>query len=178
MKIFLKLPLESSSGYNLTESLAQSFCPSKCQTERECDLHDHLFRKHCVVHCRIRCCRDVMKILPTLTKDNIIFFNFLSQQEITGTTGNVYLYNRPHISLLRNINEIIICQWDYFKELFYFKMINRLVLNFKMLLRRINMPYCSENLCCITSYKIRELERKLFSPWRRWSWSACGCALQ
>lgn len=45
---------------------------SKCQFKREFGLYDCLFRKHLVVHHRIRWCKDLIIILPRLTKDNII----------------------------------------------------------------------------------------------------------
>lgn len=73
IKIFSQLNLHNSSAYEFnrkSDSVLLSI--SKCQIERECDLHNRLFRKYLVVQHRIRWCRDVMKIRPTLTTDNII----------------------------------------------------------------------------------------------------------
>lgn len=94
----------------LREYLTPSFyLLSKRQIKRERVLHNHLFRDLVVQH-RIRWCRDVRTILPTLTKDNIIIPLIFVPAGENGTTGRVYLYNRPHISLFRKLNEIIIWQ--------------------------------------------------------------------
>lgn len=60
-----------------------------------------------VVHYIIRWCKDLIVVLPRLTKDYIIILLIFVPAEGNRTIGHVYLYHRSHISLFRNFSEII-----------------------------------------------------------------------